>query len=1161
MAFQRNVVPTNRKDRFGNPIYQAAPTQTDVTREANEQRVQVFAPGGNKISDTQRVAVKQGGEIKWVTPEHAMQQTQPGTIKYREAQKKEEARQKLEQTIRARYEREAEEAKQPTQGVKLVEQQGETSYVIGKIPNKDARIVSKGQLEAENRLDLVKKSGLPPMFINKAMQQSAVENKLGLLASGISPMIIERTGYYKQPIASEVGTTTFGNPKLTGNTLSKIAYGTTIFVAGTQKKKEDKRPWATKYLEDIPFMMAEDAAAIYNIGKGALYEPVQAAVPQKLKSVLPTQRQAEAVGTFAGKASSEFTSELLTKKGVKKTAIFAAVTIPLFVAGGWAAESLAAGTKVAKYGPMVGKAVGYGFGTLWAGSHAVSGGLRIASGEDTARVIGSETGSFIKEAAVFGAVGLGYKYAIKGVTNIRKTYTPQRLVEANVRFGTGKEGTKMEVTEFKVEQGKPVNKWFWEPKPKPQKTVTFDIISDTTSMIGEGKDMFGTVTTKMKVRGKVEPSGIKVTKVLKTESIIPREISYGNELTLGNVEFAKKPSQISTVNVKGYEYLRQKLLKELNVYDLDIKRIERELSYPKEKYVSKAKMKKMRKLGRVVEGIYFEPEYLVKDSWFINVLGKEVILPTVRSEPASWFDIYEPVKIGGKLIKTKGGKIYVGKWLSKKSKIISLAHERTHFLEFEQGLVSGEIPSVRQSVIRSLSQKTPTSYIKKYWGKNYPYITSEKIAMFGEQLTPDVLYHASQTIKSGRPINPSTKAGKAFADFYFPEQVQTKWAGLILEPQEPIKVKVEPYTRLGAEIKYKYGTKGTIPQGESLIRYGEVSFQPTTRQYTRKTDEIIQVVSNLPSTKKGGGTDITSRSVKQLGQVQILKNKFDIGELRMKEVPKNVFIDISVPEARQIALQNLKPQPVTKRTKPTVSYKQTTSVLNKGLNQISQMSAPTFTQQKKYPFVGQPYEEVRGGQKLIAQPEITLIPQVKTKPTFDYIKGTALNFEMENRIIDLPIVKTIKESQINQRQTPKKQLTPITDVFKIKNPIVDITEIQEQDQGSIISPIFMMDYINRIPTRLREPIREVPPQPPPFKPFFPGLDFLGGEGIYRPRGKKGRKPAYTPDFIASVLNQFGKGPSGNIFTGQERRFKVKGKNFISPLPKKGKGIVQLIFGG
>ncbi len=103
-----NVQPSGRVTTSGEPIFEVAPTETDVRRLASEQRVQTFS-GARKLSDTSRVEVTVGGQRKFVTPERALAMSQPGTIKFREAERKIESRGSLESKIRSRLERESEE--------------------------------------------------------------------------------------------------------------------------------------------------------------------------------------------------------------------------------------------------------------------------------------------------------------------------------------------------------------------------------------------------------------------------------------------------------------------------------------------------------------------------------------------------------------------------------------------------------------------------------------------------------------------------------------------------------------------------------------------------------------------------------------------------------------------------------------------------------------------------------------------------------------------------------------------------------------------------------------------------------------------------------------------------------------------------------------------
>ena len=116
--------------------------------------------------------------------------------------------------------------------------------------------------------------------------------------------------------------------------------------------------------------------------------------------------------------------------------------------------------------------------------------------------------------------------------------------------------------------------------------------------------------------------------------------------------------------------------------------------------------------------------------------------------------------------------------------------------------------------------------------------------------------------------------------------------------------------------------------------------------------------------------------------------------------------------------------------------------------------------------------------------------------------------------------------------------------------------ISLQEFGTVQAQAQLSDLMN-----IQEQITEQetitkPPKPPPLIPFIPKI-YWG-----QPK-RKGKYPlrqefAFTPDFTASVLNQFGPFPKQRIFTGQERRFRVKGRRFVSPLPKEREGIIQLV---
>lgn len=138
--------------------------------------------------------------------------------------------------------------------------------------------------------------------------------------------------------------------------------------------------------------------------------------------------------------------------------------------------------------------------------------------------------------------------------------------------------------------------------------------------------------------------------------------------------------------------------------------------------------------------------------------------------------------------------------------------------------------------------------------------------------------------------------------------------------------------------------------------------------------------------------------------------------------------------------------------------------------------------------------------------------------------------------------------------------TPTKDRIPKKDTAYDTPTIP--DDTPIIPPSFIPDVISTpdIPT---------PTPPPTYTPdttsitpagFLPlASAFLSGDTNKRGKGKSKSEFAFTPDFEASVLNQFGAAPKKRIFTGQERRLKQKGKGFITKLPKeKKKGMSGLL---
>ena len=161
-------------------------------------------------------------------------------------------------------------------------------------------------------------------------------------------------------------------------------------------------------------------------------------------------------------------------------------------------------------------------------------------------------------------------------------------------------------------------------------------------------------------------------------------------------------------------------------------------------------------------------------------------------------------------------------------------------------------------------------------------------------------------------------------------------------------------------------------------------------------------------------------------------------------------------------------------------------------------------------------------------------------------------------------ISRVQQARI-QRQKPisdvSKIINSIQGLTPIQEPVIDVRKMQDRtpisDVFSIVGQKSKQDYKEQ-PIDIPEfPIKEVPTT---GGFWFPKLDLFLGAGIKRKRKSLKKQEAYTPDFIASVLNQFGAAPTQRLFSGQERRLKVRGRRTISPLPKKNaqEGLIRII---
>ncbi len=174
---------------------------------------------------------------------------------------------------------------------------------------------------------------------------------------------------------------------------------------------------------------------------------------------------------------------------------------------------------------------------------------------------------------------------------------------------------------------------------------------------------------------------------------------------------------------------------------------------------------------------------------------------------------------------------------------------------------------------------------------------------------------------------------------------------------------------------------------------------------------------------------------------------------------------------------------------------------------------------------------------------------------FGTIKGLEVGIKESTDIVSGQKLRRRLVSEFKPRQDVVSDLERITgtkpkpafDIASGLTSIQEVTQVQEQEQLLITVPT------PRVPERGRPgfppPVQPTKPPlipAPPLIPFFIPRLFLGGP-IKRKKRPLRPEFGFTPDFIASVLNQFGPAPKQRIFTGQERRFLIRGKPFLTPL--------------
>jgi len=413
------VVPSGRVTKEGKIIYKAAPTETDVRREAAEKRVQKFGPGGKKISDTSRVEVTVQGKRKFVTLEKAKEL---GTKEEKEeARTKIKRREKLERTIKARFEREIEEARAETEkkkkAIKLVEVEKKRVEKEVIKPKRPLELFSEA---AQEKLGLTETpEGL--LEVRKGKRKIVVTGKKEVTEIPISAEF--RTGFERQ-----VGT---GKPTFTG-------------LIGLTALREKVKPTAEKVFgKSIDFFKGEELKVRRKLrGRPSIIEEGQ------LKKIgLQEARTIQLrAGQFLLGGEIEARKELVEKPF--KTPAFFAISAIVGGVTRFVPTKVLTG-KVVKMGSKV-------LGGLFVTVTGVETGLEVRRG-DIAGAGGVLAKRSIEAVSIIGGFKVGAAVVGKGITTTKRIkferkvtkfqkripkFTPKEL-ETRLRVGgieTGKPG-------------------------------------------------------------------------------------------------------------------------------------------------------------------------------------------------------------------------------------------------------------------------------------------------------------------------------------------------------------------------------------------------------------------------------------------------------------------------------------------------------------------------------------------------------------------------------------------------------------------------------------------------------------------------------------------------------------------------------------------------
>jgi len=1037
------AVKSGRQTKEGKDIWVAPPpTPPTVTAQAGATRRQTFGSGGQKLSDTQRVAITSGGETKFVTPERALSQSAPGTLKYKEAEQKLEARQEIEQTIRGR----TEEPKKETfkerveggggtgafvgvgSGIKVSKQVKEKPsstvydplnpyvaagqkaqeqkerranlYQEGITLRKDIKEFERSTFTEEATIKLKQRIGAYNLLVGQQRKESkGIEQEAQKIQSQFYTPVIsfESTGNVSEkPIVSYVPKT--GIPLLTGIKRRKAEKG----LAAEQKAFEQKwYPLDTKVsvskvtTVSMPMLDVKDAASIIN--QGVSYSNIQEArgiVARQDIGVVQGTTTVPGIKTMTDTAIIEnLRSNIGTFDIKESTKLQGQIALSALSISG-----IAAGTniltqalpKIAKV--ITSKPVAYGLLGLY-------------------------------------AAGEGYK-GYQGVKDIQAGYTEQGQ---NVLLGIGARGLGFGGGLSSVKGFSSQVKFTTQASTSSRLRLSSKEFLTTTNVRAKatvGSKVFGQKVFGVSSKGR-EYSILVNDKVLDVGAVkfTINQPGTKNILTGGQTYYGISKTQGDlTGGVIGYNtniQLTQKITRKTGINNEFIKLYHG---------TSKGNVKKILKEGIVTQSDRGTAEVFGSD------YSKKIWLATEISNA----NLYAGLK--GKVLEVTIPKSYLTERLS-----------------------GGDV-------------FTTTSNIKP---------ENIKVVKFSK-----------------------TKSIMEVTGFRKLDNIVTKKI-LIKEPKDIISLsgksvyKSEPFVT-GDFPRYK-----TVLSTEQTFK----GFKTTSlgAGITKKVAEVNNVEFFQSISKNIYGDNIAKDYFKSLELIPKFIKAGRKGNIKFSDVTGTTTTT---------GRQTTTTKTVSKVVRPSVSGQVLTQSLKQSLGQISSfktliIKTPINKQIKSMQF------------KNIQLNKLSVSKTRYIKPSL-YSGGMTI---AENKLINLNRQFTAKGIKGLQGLDVAQDIGRITDV--------DITNIQTTIQKQTTR-----DYIG-------DPIITSPLVSPPTPILFGGLAFPmlvlgGGKGFAFGKKQKGTF-AYTPDFQAAVQNQFGKAPRKRRFSGQERRYKVRGKKFVSKLPKlKGK---------